>query len=169
MSLLKELKACQEGQEWADNQESYQRAWETCERGDWMLWVAQKLNTDLKKLVGASTGCARLVEHLMKDERAINALNVGERFSLGKVTRNELDDAAHSAYAQHITYITYHDYLAYAAAIAAYAAVADIGTYAVVDYVADANKGTPRRSTMKQCADIVRAHISFSDLKLSVI
>ena len=67
MSYLKAISACESGQEWADGQADYKTAWDTCERGDWMIWIASK-QLDNRKLTGAKAECAGLVEHLMKDE-----------------------------------------------------------------------------------------------------
>lgn len=41
--------------------------------------------------------CARQVQHLMKDQRSIDALDVAERFAHGAATREELDAARDAA------------------------------------------------------------------------
>jgi hypothetical protein len=96
--------------------------------------------------------CARQVQHLMKDEQSINAINVAEKFANGEATKEELKmaaDAADAAYAD--AYAAYaaaaYSAAAYSAAAAAYsdaaaaAAAADADAYYVADaayYAADA-------------------------------
>lgn len=94
MSYLQEIDACPEARQWADDQPDYKTAWEICERGDWMLRIAKKQDVCIRKITLAKVSCARLVQHLMKDERSINALDVAERFGNGLATLEELNDAA---------------------------------------------------------------------------
>jgi hypothetical protein len=73
---------------------------ETCERGDWMLWLFNESNPDcLKELTLAKGHCANTVRHIMKDERSIAAVDAAIAFGEGKITREELDKAADTAYA----------------------------------------------------------------------
>lgn len=165
MSILKKLNACKEGQEWGDSQESYEQAWNICERGDWLLWIAAARSVDIKKIVGAKVEIARLVQHLMKDERSLNALDVGEKFSKGEASLEELKEAADAAdaaadadaddVADSAAYCAV--YAAYSAAVAA--AVSAYSAYSAVDAVSAARKGT-----LSKAADIVREHIKFEDL-----
>ena len=138
-SLLKQLNACTSGREWADAQIDYKTAWENCERGDWMLWIAQKQNIDIRILTKAKVECAKLVEHLMKDERSINALRVAEKFADGLATREEMG----AAYADAAAYAAASGaYAAYAAADAAAVYATDAAVYAAdaaVDADADAD------------------------------
>lgn len=113
---------------------TFQEAWNNCPRGDWMLWIAKKLNVDLKPLTLAKVRCASTVRHLMKDPRSTNALDVALRFANGEATREELNAAAADA--------------AYAAADAANAA------YAAAD-AADARRES-RQQNQKATADICR-------------
>ncbi len=98
-------------------------AWNACERGDWMLWAAQKLGCPLPLLTLAKGLCAETVIHLMHDKRSRNAVKVAIDFGNGVASREELYAAAVVA-----------DAVAANAANAAYAAAA----YAAVDYAADA-------------------------------
>ena len=125
---LKEMNACQEAIDWVGNR-TLKQAWDECERGDWMLWFASKSGVELQPLTLAKARCAKLVIHLMKDERSIRAVEVAERFGLGKATREELDCAADAAYAT------------------AY------GAYAVASAVASA---AARTQILSECADICR-------------
>jgi len=168
---LIEIKASSAVIEWVGDRD-LTTAWAECERGDWMLWFAAKAKVDLKKLTLAKVKCARLVQHLMEDQRSINALDVAEKFANGEATKEELDAAAYAAYAAAAvaTYATDSDSdSAYAAADAAYAAAyaarddadsaADAAAYAAYA-AADA-----RKKTLLDVANIVRSIITVEDLK----
>ena len=139
ITKIKKLGACGEALKDALNYGTSQQLWDKCQRGDWMLWLVKRSIPDteesLRKLTGTKVKCARLVQHLMKDERSIDALDVGERFANGTATREELNAAAAAADA------------AYADADAADDAAA--AAYAAADAAA-------RNKILSQCADIVR-------------
>ena len=145
---LKEMSACLEAVEWVGDR-TLEQAWAECERGDWMFWLAQKKNVDLKTLTLAKVKCARLVQHLMKDERSLKALDVAENFALGKATREELDDAVNAA--------------SYAYAAATATTAANAAAYAAADAYAAAYR-TAKKEVLKQCADICREVISLEIL-----
>lgn len=49
---------------WARTQPSLEAAWQTCERGDWMLWLAGRVSgpvgsPERRRLVGAAAACVR--------------------------------------------------------------------------------------------------------------
>ena len=118
--LLIELKACNEAQEWAQGKTIEQVVAE-CHRGDWLLWLAKKVDMDLQTITLAKGLCANTVRHLMKDERSIKAVDVAIAFGRGEATRDELDSAAAAAAAAADAAAA----AAYAAAYAAAAADAD--------------------------------------------
>jgi hypothetical protein len=129
---LEKLNACNEAIEYVKTQESALSAWQNCERGDWMLWIAKRLNVDDKKLTLAKVMCAKQVEHLMKDQRSKDALVACLRYVNGEITREELNvAAAAAAYADAAAAYAYAD--ADAAAAYAYAAAADAAAYAYAD------------------------------------
>ena len=97
---------------------SFEDAWNNCHRGDWMLWIAQKVGVDIKILTKAKALCALTVRHLMKDERSIKACEVALKFADGEATSEELSAAYTNAAA------AYAAAYAYAAAAYAYAAAA---------------------------------------------
>ena len=72
-------------------------AWNTCQRGDWMLCFAQKLDCPIRQLSLTKGLCAKTVFHLMKDERSRNAVKVAIDFGNGVATREELDAASDAA------------------------------------------------------------------------
>jgi hypothetical protein len=99
MSLRKKLlkiNACGEGMEWLADQTA-EDAWATCQRGDWMLWAGSRCGVDLQTITITKVKCARLVQHLMQDQRSLDALDVAEQFALGNATREQLAAAAADA------------------------------------------------------------------------
>ena len=129
--LLIKLRACQEATEWAGDK-TIEEVVAECHRGDWLLWLAKKIEIDIRLLNLAKGHCANTVRHLMKDERSINAVDAAIAFASGNMSIDELRAAA--------AYAAYAD--AYAAYAAAYAA-------------ADAAKTKNRMLT----ADICRKYI----------
>ena len=93
----------------------------------WVLVRKEFISTKQSQLF--AIWCARQVQHLMIDQRSIDAIDVAERYINGLATKEELSAAHDAAYAA-----------AYAArADAAYAAAADAAyaAYAAADAAAD--------------------------------
>ena len=127
-NLLIKLNACEQAKEWVSSK-TWIEAYNTCPRGDWMLWLFAKTNPDdLQRITLAKGHCANTVRHLMKDDRSINAVDISIAFGEGKATRNELNKADSAAYAA--------DAAAYAAAYAADAAYAAADSAAYAAYAA---------------------------------
>jgi len=147
--LLEIIGACSQAIEWAGEM-TIEEAWNTCERGDWMLWFYSKQYPEnIRELTLAKGHCANTVRHLMKDERSINAVDAAISFGEGKISEDKLKCAAYAAYA--VAYCSYaaaaaadvDAYASYAASYAAYAAAA-----------ADAIK-----ENRKQTSDICRKYL----------
>jgi hypothetical protein len=145
--LLIKLDACQSAKEWAGDM-PIEEVVSTCHRGDWLLWLAKKVDVDLRLRTLAKGHCANTVRHLMKDDQSINAVDVAIAFGEGRATREELDAAAAAAYAAYAADAA-AGAAAYAADAAAGAAAAAAGAAAVAD--ADASR--------QQAADICREYI----------
>jgi hypothetical protein len=137
---------CYEGREYYKSKASFEEAWNDCGRGDWMLWIAARLEIDRRLLVKAAALCAGTVRHLMKDKRSTDAIDACFRYAAGEIDDNELGkyasaadsvtnvstDAARSAYyAAYAAYAAY--YAAYAAADAARDAAAADAAYSDTD------------------------------------
>jgi len=137
--LLERLGACREAADWYDGRDSEQ-AWAECERGDWMLWVAGKLNVDRKVLVAAACECAELALVHVPDgeDRPRQAIETARAWVSGNATLEQVRKAASAAYAA-----------AYAVAARAAASAADAAAYA------------SRAKSLRRSAEIVRAHISW--------
>ena len=136
---IEKFNACKESIVFRKNYPDFKTAWENCPRGDWMLWIAKKLNVDLLKLTTAKALCANTVRNLMRDERSTKAIDVAILFGQGKASREELDAAAAAAYT------AYTDAAAYAAAAAAADAAA-----------AAADAADAKRKNQQETADICR-------------
>ena len=97
--LLIKLYACQEARIWA-GEKSWKEIYDTCHRGDWLLWLFRRTNPkDLQLLTLAKGHCANTVRHLMKDERSIKAVDTAILFGEGKISREDLNAAHAAAYA----------------------------------------------------------------------
>jgi hypothetical protein len=95
---LKELGACNEAIEWAKDYDTLQEAWDNCQRGHWMIWLVTKMEwSNEKDLRLMAVAFARQVQHLMKDQRSINALDVAERYANGEANIDELTAARAAA------------------------------------------------------------------------
>jgi hypothetical protein len=132
---LESLSACTEAVQWAQDK-TLSEAWQTCDRGDWMLWLYSRAkNYDFQKLTLAKGHCANTVRHLMKDDRSKKAVDTAIAFGEGGATREDLQAAA-------------------AAAAAAYA-------YA---YAYAYDRKQAREANQKSTADICRRYLPIPEL-----
>ena len=138
--LLLKLKACKEAVEWAGNKTA-EEIIDTCHRGDWLLWLAYKLEVDDRPLALAKGHCANTVRHLIKDERSIKAVDAAIAYGNGEISKEELKNAAYDA-----------SYSA-AAAAAAYTAACSASAYSAS--AAAAEKALNQLKT----ADICRKYL----------
>ena len=175
--LLLEFNACEPAITWAEDR-TIEQIVNDCHRGDWLLWLAQKIDLPLNKLTLAKARCAKTVIHLMKDPISINAVNIAEKFGLDECTLEELNIARDKSssvvtYAAAYAYAAAADAADYVAYVAADAAAADAAYVAAVaayaaayayaaDYVAyvayaaaDDVKSKNQKETASICRDIL--------------
>ena len=154
---IEKYRPCTEALRFRMQYQTFKEAWAECPRGDWMLWIAQRVGVDLRTLTRAKALCALTVRHLMEDERSVRACEVSLKFADGEATREELaaaaDAAADAAAAD-----------AAAAAVVAADADAD-ATYAAdaaadAAAYADATYAAARIKSQQQTADICREHLT---------
>ncbi len=166
--VLDDLGACNEAIEWAEGQDDPRAAWESCERGDWLLWICGKLDVDRRLLVTAACRCARLALRYVPsgEYRPLIAIEMAEAWIRGEATIDQVRNAADAAYA----YASAASAAAAAsAAYAAYAATAAsaAAAYAAADAAADAAYASAaaayaaRGRTLAECADLVRTAIDW--------
>lgn len=133
--ILVEMGACREAIEWAANRRISMASWRQCERGDWMLWLANKACLDRKLIIAACCDIAEIaVGRYWKntqDTRPADCVAITKLWLADKATIKEVRTAAYAAYAARAVY---------AAAYAAYAA---------------------RYISYRESAKIVRKHITF--------
>lgn len=141
-----------------ENYDSFEQAWQDCQRGDWMIWIAFKLKVDKKLLFKAKALCAKTVEHLMKDQRSKDAVQAALDYADGKITEKQLKVFACAAAD---AYGAYADNYAAVAANAAYA-----GDYAAV--AASAAYGAAAKiKNQLQTSDICRDILTDEILKIT--
>jgi len=158
---LQSVNACEPAVEWAGNK-TIEEVVATCDRGNWLLWLAQKCDIGLQPLTLAKGHCANTVRHLMNDERSIRAVDVAIAFGEGKATREELDAAcfaaaAAAAYASASAANAATSAYAAAFANASAAAAATAASYAA--YAAAYAADTDYDANRLQTADICRKYI----------
>ena len=139
--VLIKMGACPKAIQWVGDK-SVQEAWESCPRGDWMLWFAVKLQADKKKLfLVKSLACYEII-HLMKDQRSRDAVLAASLYGKGRIPKEELEkaaidaDAAVDVLSNNYAAVLSNDYVAAVAASYAASAVdaaeadaADAGIY----------------------------------------
>lgn len=141
--LLIEHKACEELFNFTQNL-TLEQFLNTCERGDWILWLFAKMNPNSKKeLVLAAGHCANTVRHLMTDKRSTKAVDMAIAFGEGKASEEELGIA----------------YCDAAAAAARYADDDDADNAAAYAANAYAAHEAARKENIKQTADICRKYL----------
>ena len=99
---LKATGACHDAVKWTSEQPSAKAAWETCERGDWMLWILGRQagpawGKKRKPLVLAACECARLALPYTKDARVLTCIETAEAWARGLATPEQVRAAAAAA------------------------------------------------------------------------
>ncbi len=160
LSAMKELRACLDATQWVETQEgSAQEIWDRCERGDWMLWLAAKLQVDRKLIVKAACLCARTALKYVRpgEDRPLKCIETTERWVRGEATIEEVREARRAAV--DAAYAAAYAASAAAAYAAAAADAASAAAASAAAYAAAAAAASARQAALKQCADIVRTVI----------
>lgn len=92
-NFLKKHQACEPGLEWAKTQSDLYELWNNCHRGDWLLWLANELNVDKRKLMLCGALCAHTVVQFMGDRASREAVRVAFLYARGKATDAQLEAA----------------------------------------------------------------------------
>lgn len=132
---ISKLNPCSDGAKYYESQPDFKTAWENCQRGDWMLWLASKIEVDRRTITLAKGLCAKTVLHLMKDERSIKAVEVAIEYGKGTVT----DDALRRSYTNASCAADAAAVTVYAASGSVYAAYAASAAAFGADSGADSN------------------------------
>ena len=98
MKDIEKFNPCREAVKYRRKFKTFREAWDNCNRGDWMLWIASEYGVSFRKLTLAKGYCANTVRHLMKDERSIKAVDLAISYgSNNGTTKAELNAAADDA------------------------------------------------------------------------
>lgn len=138
LDRMNSLGACDDATKWVQSREgTAQQIWDSCERGDWMLWYAGRCEVNRKQLVGAACMCAReALKHVQAGEdRPRAAIETAERWCRSEATIEEVRAAADAA----------------DTAAAATAAIPGAAAYAA------ASASAARKASLKRSAEIVRS------------
>jgi len=188
VTYLRTINACPEALEWLGDRD-LATAWAACQRADWMLWLAEKVNISKRQFVRVAALCAQTAEKYTDDKRVVDCNLTALRWADGKATDEELKAAAEAAWAAGTTGTTGTTGTAWAAgaawaaeaaratgaAWAAWAAEAARATGAA--WAAEAARATgaawdarvaAEMAALSQMADIVRANITVEDIKLAI-
>ncbi len=123
-----QTRACKDGQIFALKHKTMAEVWDNCPKLGWLFWMLEK-QTDKpeKQLRLFAVWCARQVQHLMRDKRSLDALDVAERFAYGNATEGELAAARAAARAAEAALAAWDTALADAGEAAWDTALADAG------------------------------------------
>ena len=160
---IKHFEPCVEAVEWLGDK-TFDEAWATCERGDWMLWAYARLYYDRnRELVGCVAECVATIQHLMTDQRSVDVLKACKKYANGEISKEELLSYAIASYeaAEANADINAHAAAAYQAAHAAVnvhsATYAASAAAACADSAAAyADFAAARKKNLKLTADICR-------------
>jgi len=92
------IKAYENFKRWAADK-TWQEVYETCERGDWLLWLFEKTTPKEERLLVLVCGhCANIIRRLMKDERSLAAVDAAIAYGEGKINKEELTYVGYAAF-----------------------------------------------------------------------
>lgn len=159
--FCKKIKPCKEWQAFVLLHPTMADAWGNCPSADWMLWVLEilKIQIEPKAFRLFAVWCARNTPlpdgrktgDLLKDPRSLAALEIAERYALGRATIQELNEgidaaraAASAALGAAVWDATWAGELLAARAAAGAAAAA--GAWAAAEVAAEVALGTAARA-----------------------
>jgi phage host-nuclease inhibitor protein Gam len=96
--------ACMQSIEYAKNHPDPVEAWAACERGDWLLWLAERAGVDRRRIASAAADIAELTLQRYwpagsTDRRPHEAITTLRRWIAGEATNEELRLASEAAMA----------------------------------------------------------------------
>ncbi len=150
---LNNMNACSEAVEWVGRR-GIKTAWRDCKRGDWMLWLAGRLDIDRKLLVLAACDCAETaLQYVPEGEgRPAKAIQTARNWCNGTASIDDVRAARRAAAASAAATA------ATAAYAAAYAAATATAAYAAAA-AAYADAAAARKQSLTTSADLVRKRI----------
>jgi hypothetical protein len=169
---IKKFSPCENGLVYYNSKSSFEEAWNDCEYGDWMLWIAYRLGVDERTFTRAKVLCANTVRHLMTDKRSTEAVDAALRYANGEIRKDELNvyvDAASDAYNAAYVVVAAAANRAYAAAAAAAnaaaAATAAAATAAITTSAAIAASSAVANAAANTLASAVNYTAGYEELE----
>lgn len=161
--LLHEMGACLTAVEWV-GEKSIQEAWETCERGDWMLWFYTRYRPqDLQGLTLAKGHIVNTVRHLMTDQRSLDAVDMAIAFGDVRASIDQLEASRRGAGMCAIGFAAKAAY--YACNLANYDNIVDFVAAAVYESHDDFLSGLQaKKDSFKASADLCRKYLNLGEL-----
>jgi hypothetical protein len=176
--------------EYVENCDTFEELWQTCTNGNLLLWMAQNLGVEHKRVIGALCQCVELVLPLTELQGAKACLETVERLYLAEVSsdkardaageiwevameaRKEADDADdYAVYAAFHTAIAAYHYAiddAWAAGLVIAEVITNI-TDAVFLAADDSSAAVGAEASMYfQCADVIRRAISWDVIREAI-
>jgi hypothetical protein len=159
---LRSLRACDSAIAWSQTQPDAATAWSSCERGDWLLWLAKRVGFDRARLVQAACACARQALQYIPagEDRPRLAIETAEAWARGEAALADVRRAADAAsvYANVTTAAYAANAATHAADAAAAAANAAYAAYAAAaadaaDAAADAAASAAAAAATTHAAD----------------
>ena len=97
---LKKIRACKPARQWVKRQHrnglTWQQMWDSCDRGDWMIWLVFRLSGDDPESEARKVAClplADIVESFGSNLACIrDVIDCLRRRAVGKATIGELQD-----------------------------------------------------------------------------
>jgi len=166
---LDQLNACSDAREWvaARPDRTPAELWTTCERGDWLLWLAGRVGVERRTVVLAACDCAEPALRYVPEgeERPRRALEITRAWCRGEATIEEVRAAAADAefaYAAsaYAASAAESSTAAYAASAAAAAANAESAATSAARAGDDAEGA--RRPSLSASAGFARARITWA-------
>ena len=87
--LLRRYGACIEALQWAKGQPVSAATWRACKRGDWMLWIADRLGVGRKLTVPAACAFVSTALH-RREKRLLKAVKTAAAYAHGEATDAEM-------------------------------------------------------------------------------
>ena len=166
--LLGSYYPCADAIEWYETQGSSREAWDSCHRGDWLLWIAARLDVDHKTIVLAACDCAETSLEFVPagERRPQRAIETARLWAKGKATISEVTAAADASFAYAADAFAAADASAYASA-SAYAADASFAASAA-SYAADASFAAASDVVPCTCVRLVRTRIPWQMIQAAI-
>jgi hypothetical protein len=103
LEFLKQHNACSDATDWvtAHQDRSFAKLWASCDRGDWLLWLAAKAGAERKAIVLAACDCAELALRFIPkgEDRPRLAIEAARAWTRGEATIAVVRSAESSAWA----------------------------------------------------------------------